>query len=219
MVSPRPDRLSVPPAPRPCLGRVTDPGPFFPEEGVALPRAQLRSYMPGDGEALAEATNASFEALRTFMPWARPHQSAAEAEATVRRFRGRWLLDEDFTLGIFDPTSGLLLGGTGFHLRFGPRQTGMAEVGMWVRGDQQGLGLGASVLEGLLRWGFQVWGWQRLVWKCAASNERSRRAAVRVGMELEGVTRRDLLLPSGELDDTLWFAALAEDSPLARSVS
>ncbi len=217
MVSPRSDRLSVPPAPpRPSLGRVTDPGPFFPEEGVTLPRAQVRSYMPGDGEALAEATNSSYEALRSFMPWARPHQTAAEAEATVRRFRGRWLLEEDFTLGIFDPTSGQLLGGTGFHLRFGPRQTGMAEIGMWVRGDLQGQGLGVAVLEGLLRWGFQVWGWQRLVWKTAASNERSRRVAVRVGMELEGVTRRDLLLPSGELDDTMWFAALAADSPLAR---
>lgn len=217
MVSPRLDRLSAAPAPaRASVGRVTDPGPFFPEEGVRLPRAQLRSYMPGDGEALAEATNASYEALRAFMTWARPRQSAAEAEATVRRFRGRWLLDEDFTLGIFDPDSGLLLGGTGYHLRFGPRQTGMAEIGMWVRGDHQGQGLGVAVLEGLLRWGFQVWGWQRLVWKCAASNERSRRAAVRVGMELEGVTRRDLMLPSGELDDTLWFAALAESSPLAR---
>jgi RimJ/RimL family protein N-acetyltransferase len=216
MASPHPDRPSAPPAPPPSLGRATDPGPFFPEEGLALPRAHVRCYRPGDGEALAEATNCSYEALRDSMPWARPHQSAAEAEVTVRRFRGRWLLGEDFALGIFDPTSGLLLGSTGYHLRHGPRQTGIAETGMWVRGDRHGQGLGTEVLEGLLRWGFQTWGWRRIVWTCAASNERSRRTAARVGMQLEGVTRRDLRLPSGALDDTMCFGALADEHPLAR---
>lgn len=205
-----------PPCAPPTEGAASDPGAFFPPESVVLRGCTVRSYLPGDGARLAEATNASYAHLHAFMPWACPDQPATAAEATVRRFRGRWLLDEDYTLAVLSPDGRTLLGGSGFHLRFGPRQTGFAEIGMWVRQDACRQGLGSTLLEGLLRWGFDAWGWQRLVWRCAASNEAGRRLAERVGMTLGGATRQDRMLPGGDIDDTLWFAALAEDEPARR---
>lgn len=213
--------VSTPPPPGPAamstlrvesprFGRASDPGAFFAPEELCLPRCRVRTYLAGDGARLAEATNASYAHLRAFLPWARPEQPTTAAEATVRRFRGRWLLDEDYTLAIVSPDGQTLLGGTGYHLRFGPRQTAMAEIGMWVRQDATRQGLGLSVLDGLLRWGFDVWGWQRLVWRCAASNEAGRRLAERAGLVMEGATRGDRMLPGGQVDDTLWFSALAD---------
>lgn len=200
----------------PRCGRAPDPGAFFAPEELELPSCRVRTYLAGDGARLAEATNASYAHLQPFMPWARPDQPLTAAEATVRRFRGRWLLEEDYTLAILSPDGQTLLGGAGFHLRFGPRQTGIAELGMWVRQDATRRGIGLTVLDGLLRWGFEVWGWQRLVWRCAARNEAGRRLAERAGLGLEGVTRCDRTLPGGVIDDTLWFGALAEAEPARR---
>ncbi|MGD8860916.1 MAG: hypothetical protein PVI30_12975 [Myxococcales bacterium] len=71
----------------------------------------LRSYREGDGERLAEAVNESYEHLRPWMPWARPHQTAEASERLVRQFRARYLLAEDFVIGIFSADGLRLLGG------------------------------------------------------------------------------------------------------------
>jgi hypothetical protein len=55
-------------------------------------RLLLRSWQPGDGPALSEAVNSSYAHLKTFMPWAVPHQDVETSERLVRQFRGRWLL-------------------------------------------------------------------------------------------------------------------------------
>ena len=155
---------------------------LIPPERFETERFVLRSYQPGDGPLLAEATNASYEHLRRFMPWARPHTTEAEAELSARRFRGRWLLSQDFTIAVLAPDGGRLLGSTGFH----PRQDGLTtrrvEVGMWIRADEAGRGLGVEVLRTMLRWGFSDWPWEELIWRAARENVASQRTALRAGM-------------------------------------
>lgn len=160
----------------------------------------LRSYRPGDGPRLGAATRSSFAHLRGWMPWAVPDQSDQQAELLARQFRGRWLLAEDFVVAIVDPDDTELLGGCGYHLRHGPLEWGVAELGMWIRGDLAGQGLGTRALLGLLRWGFDAWPWRRLVWRCDAQNAASRRVAEKAGMALEGIATQDA--PS--VDETRW---------------
>ena len=74
---------------------------FFAPEWIAERDLTVRSYQPGDGPALALALNASYDHLHRWMPWAKPHQTDEEAEATVRRFRGNYLLNTDFVLSIW----------------------------------------------------------------------------------------------------------------------
>ena len=97
----------------------------------------LRSYRPGDGPALREATNSSYEHLKTFMPWARDDQTDEEAEELARRFRGRWLMAKDFVIALFAPDESELWGGGGFHLREGGLETRNAEMGnvqfLWMQ--------------------------------------------------------------------------------------
>jgi RimJ/RimL family protein N-acetyltransferase len=149
----------------------------------------LRSYDVGDGPLLTEAVDESYEHLRNWMPWAKPHQPIEESERLVRQFRGKYLLAQDFVIAILAPDEKRLLGGTGFHLQEGPLSSLSAEVGMFIRRTEAGRGLGTRVLKAMLRWGFSEWPWQRLAWRCDERNEPSVRVATAAGLRLEGVLR------------------------------
>jgi RimJ/RimL family protein N-acetyltransferase len=149
----------------------------------------LRSYDVGDGKRLSDANNESYEHLRPWMAWASSHQSVEDAEKLVRQFRARYLLCEDFVLGVFSPDETRLLGGAGFHLREGPLSTASAEIGLFIRASEAGRGLGTRVVASLLHWGFTEWPWLRLSWRCDVANKASMRVAEKAGLRREGVLR------------------------------
>lgn len=180
-------------------------------ERYVTDRFVIRCYRPGDGPMMAEAVNDSYEHLKTFMPWAKPDQSDEESEQLARSFRGRYLLAEDFVLGIFSPDEYQVLGGTGYHLREGGLDNRSAEIGMWIRATQAGQGLGTEVLRALIRWGFSAWPWERLSWRCSSLNHASRRTAEKSGMTLEGTLRARTRLPDGSREDMLTFAILRSE--------
>ncbi len=55
-------------------------------------------------------------------------------------------------------------------------------------------------------------GYRRYEWKCDALNQRSRRAALRLGLSFEGVFRNAVVV-KGRNRDTAWFAAICEERP------
>jgi RimJ/RimL family protein N-acetyltransferase len=171
----------------------------------------LRSYQPGDGPRLSEAVNASYEHLKTFMPWATPEQSVELAEQRCREFRGKWLAASDFLIGIWEQDESRLLGGCGYHLREGALELCNAEIGMWIRADAAGRGLGTAVLRALVRWGFSEWPWLRLSWRCSSANLASQRTAEKGGLQREGVLRSNALDPGGRRRDTCCYAILREE--------
>jgi RimJ/RimL family protein N-acetyltransferase len=185
-----------------------DTEPFFAPDHYVTDEFTVRSYVPGDGPLLAEAVNASYDHLKRFMVWAKPHTEDVEAENTVRRFRGEYLLSTNFVLGIFSPDNKRLLGGSGFHLREGELSNRAAEIGMWIRVDAAHKGLGPRVLRAILTWGFSEWPWERLTWRCNEENVASRRTAEKSGMQFEGRFRANVRLPDGTRETTLYFAAL-----------
>ena len=182
---------------------------FAAPERLVTPTFTVRSYMPGEGPLVNEASASSYEHLRTFMPWARPDPSQESSEDFCRRCRGKYLLNEDFVMGIFSPTGDRLLGGTGFHLRGQSLDQRKADIGMWIRADAAGQGLGTAVLVAMLRWGFDAWPWLRLTWHCDTRNAASARTAEKAGMLLEGTHRSDTFGGSTtERHDIHVFAAL-----------
>ncbi|MDQ2807866.1 MAG: GNAT family N-acetyltransferase [Chloroflexota bacterium] len=182
--------------------------PFLAPTDLITDRFHVRPYRAGDGPLLNEAVRHSYEHLRTFMSWAMPDTTPAESERLVRTFCGRYWLDQDFGMGIFHPAGHRQLGGTGYHLRQGALSNGSAEIGMWIRADAAGQGLGTAVLQALLEWGFTAWSWERLIWRCDTRNTASAHTAARAGMQLEGCERRGLLDGSGTRHDCQVYAAL-----------
>ncbi len=168
----------------------------------------LRSYEPGDGPELRRSVTASYEHLKTFMPWAKPDQTEEESEHLARQFRARWLLGEDFVIGIWSPDGSELWGGCGYHLREGGLEVRNAEMGMWIHAGQSGRGLGTAALKELIDWGFSEWPWLRLAWRCDPANVGSIRVAEKAGMTQEGILKSQSLSPDGERRDTLSYEVL-----------
>lgn len=164
-------------------------GEWFAPERYEAGDFVLRSYDMGDGALLSAANTESYEHYRPWMPWAAPEQSADDAEVLVRRFRAKYLMHEDFVIGVFSADGQRLLGGTGFHLREGALSSKCAEVGMVVRASEAGRGLGTRVLAAMLRWGFTEWPWLRLSWRCNTRNVASVRVAEKAGLLFEGTLR------------------------------
>lgn len=67
----------------------------------------------------------------------------------------------------------------------------------------------------MLRHAFDL-GYYRLEWKCNALNERSRRAALRMGFRFEGIQDAHYII-KGRRRDTAWFRLLADEWPAARA--
>ncbi len=181
---------------------------FFAPEQCPGDGFVLRSFQTGDGVLLSEAVTSSYAHLKEFIDWAKPDQTVEDSEQTVRKARGRYLLAEDFQLGVFSEDGQTLLGGTGFHLREGPLEHGAAEIGLWIRQSHANQGLGTRVLNTMLEWGFsKEWPWERLSWRCDARNHVSHRIAQKAQMEHEGTLRNMRMKPGGPLRDTECFAA------------
>jgi RimJ/RimL family protein N-acetyltransferase len=191
---------------------------FFAPERHEAGGFVLRSYDVGDGPQISAALSESYEHLRPWMPWAVPQQSIEASEASARRFRARYLLSEDFVIGVFAADTHELLGGTGFHLREGPVSSGCAEIGMYVRKSVAGQGLGTRVLESMLDWGFSSWPWQRLAWRCDQRNVASVRVAQKAGLQLEGVLRGQAAEVGEGRRDTACFALTKADFRAAKAV-
>jgi RimJ/RimL family protein N-acetyltransferase len=183
--------------------------PFVPPVSYVDGDLELRCYRPGDGAALNAATLASYEHLKPWMPWAKTDQTVDDAELICRRLAAKYLLGEDFTIGAW--LGGEYLGGTGFHTRCGPIEWGCAEIGMWIRAEQAGKGLGTRVLGAMLEWGFGEWGWERLIWKCDTRNVASARVAEKGGMTREATFRSDALDVDGHRRDTYLYAILKSE--------
>ena len=176
------------------------------------PLVTLRPWRSGDGPAMTEAVESSYYHLASWMPWATPSLPVEESEARIKSFRASWEAGEDFVIAVFDPSGERALGGTGFHLRHGPASVGIAEIGLWIRADSAGKGLGQHVLRSLVTWAWEEWPWERLVWRCDSRNVASRRVAERCGFLLEGVARSDAVSLDGKgRRDSCWYARLRSD--------
>jgi len=62
-----------------------------------------------------------------------------------------------------------------------------------------------------MRYAFEL-GYRRYEWKCDALNNRSRRAALRLGLSFEGIFRQATVYKSRNRD-TAWFAAIDSEWP------
>jgi RimJ/RimL family protein N-acetyltransferase len=91
------------------------------------------------------------------------------------------------------------------------------EIGhIWYAPHLQGSGISIEVAWMLLMEAFERLGYRRVEWKCNALNERSRRAALKLGFTFEGLFRQHMVV-KGRNRDSAWFAMIDRDWPAARA--
>ena len=91
------------------------------------------------------------------------------------------------------------------------------EIGhIWYAPPLQGSGISAEVTWMLLSEAIDELGYRRVEWKCNALNERSRRAALKLGFGFEGIFRQHMIV-KGRNRDSAWFSMLDCEWPSARA--
>jgi RimJ/RimL family protein N-acetyltransferase len=90
------------------------------------------------------------------------------------------------------------------------------EVGhIWYAPEAQRTAANTEATYLMLRDAFDL-GYRRAEWKCDALNERSRRAALRLGFRFEGVFRQHMVVKDRNRD-TAWYAVLDGEWPAVRT--
>lgn len=155
-----------------------------PAYRIETPRVVMRPFEPLDTPRLVAVVRRENPRLKPWFPWAQQVPSVTEQLAWVRDTRAAYDRDENYVLGAFDRSNGLL-GGTGLHPRQGP---GAIEIGYWVEGHAEGTGLVSEWCKGLTRLALEVLGYERVVIRMDAANARSRSVPQRLGYHLHAVT-------------------------------
>lgn len=209
--------------PRPTPSPWTPPHPL-PQE-FETNRLRLRYWRPEDAASMLEAIDADRASFLPWLPWVEvDNRTVEECLAAVERMRcGRERTEpvaDDFVLGIFDRTSGRVLGGTGLHRLVRTAHEG--EIGYWVRPDERGRGICTEAVAGLLSWAFTSqqaggWGLRRIHIRCAAGNLASQRVPRKLGLREEARLVQERWVAGRGWDDTLVWGVLREEWDVGRA--
>ena len=177
----------------------------FPES-FESERLTLRAPLPGDGAELNTAVRETSEDLQVWMPWAQKMPTLEESEERIRRARCDFLARKDLWLLLFLKDTNTLVGGSGLHrINW---EVPKFEIGYWCRKRFHGQGYITESTEAITTFAFEALEAKRVEIRCDSTNVRSIKIPERLGFELEGTLRNNLLSPSGELRDTLVFAKI-----------
>ncbi len=172
-------------------------------------RVIVRPYRVEDAEALYEAVGQSRDHLRPWLPFADEHQNIEESRDFIIRSMAKWLLRENFPLGIWHQTTGAFLGGTGFHL--GDWNLRWFEIGYWLRASAEGHGYMTEAVRLVADFLFEHLDAQRVEIRCDALNTRSAAVARRLGFIQEARLRNVRRSAEGAPRDTLVFSLIPGD--------
>ncbi|MFG0243173.1 MAG: GNAT family N-acetyltransferase [Phycisphaerales bacterium JB054] len=194
----------------------TPPEPFVIR--FETPRLVVRAYELSDAAALLEAVSSSREHLLPWMAWAREgHQDIVASThyiaSQIMALREPKVFN-NVGIGIFEKSSGRLLGGTGVHGVH--RDTASAEVGYWIRADAVNRGVCTESTAHVLSWALGGQesgglGLRRILIYCSAANAASRRVPEKLGLRAEVMQRQDYFVPGIGCTDRLGWGVMAEE--------
>jgi len=168
----------------------------------------LRPWRPADGPALHEAVQESLDTVGRWLPWCHAGYDLEEAQAWIRHCREGWAKEEHFAFGVFERSSGALLGSVGLNQR--NRMHRSAALGYWVRQSRQGQGLARQATRLAARFGFETLGLVRIEIVALPDNHASRRTAEQAGARFETIARQRLWV-TDEAKDAAVYALVPGD--------
>ena len=172
---------------------------------ILTERLLLEPVTPEHVPAMWEATVASLEDLRRWMPWAR-----GASETNSREFADRaeddWLAGRDYVFAVM--RDGRYLGGIGLHSY---RLEGLGELGYWIRSDEARKGYTTEAGQAVVAFAFDAVGLYRLELRTGVENLASQRVAEKLGFVKEGTLRKGAPLGADDGYDCHIYGLLAAD--------
>jgi RimJ/RimL family protein N-acetyltransferase len=165
--------------------------------GLAIETVGIRSHVVCLGE------------LRPWMPWAQSMPTVEAELSVVQTAVTKFDEATDFAYFIVEPDTGELTGCAGLH----PKETGVAEIGYWVRSDRHRRGYATDAARLLTRSGFGNVAVETTRIKMDGANIASSRVPRKLGYTLVSEDRWDRELTPGEGGTALTWTTERADWP------
>ena len=130
-------------------------------------------------------------------------------------WRKRLATNDDAHIGLVATVAGAVVGNLGITRYTRPRRAHVGEIGMGVRDDWQGKGVGSALLQAALDLADNWLGLRRIELHVHADNERAIALYRKFGFAVEG-THRAYAIRNGEYIDSLSMARLIEGPRLPK---
>jgi RimJ/RimL family protein N-acetyltransferase len=176
---------------------------------IAVDELLLRPWQAGDAEAVYRACQDPDIQRWTTVP--RPYERHHAVGFVTDYTDQAWSKGTGAPMGVFEAATGTLLGSMGLRMDLPASE---AEIGYWTVPAARGRGVATRAGRALARWALDGLGIRRLVWRAAIGNHASRLAALRIGVQIEGVQRARLAAPNGGFIDG-WVGALLSGDVLS----
>ncbi len=187
------------------------PSPAGPAYRVETKRLCIRCWNPADALPLKDAIDSNMDYLRPWIPWVTDKVEPLEVRvAWIRKARAQFDLDQEFVYGIFNPTETEVMGGTGLHTRQGKHGL---EIGYWIQQKYEGQGYATEVSSALTKVAFEINKVKRVHICCAVANHKSARIPEKLGFQKEGVLRKWVPNPRGQLDSMMLWTLIDDEYP------
>ncbi|WP_449354469.1 GNAT family N-acetyltransferase [Virgibacillus natechei] len=178
----------------------------FPHE-FQTKRLFIRLPLPGDGEVVYQAIQASRQDMKKWLPFAKKDQSPDDVEISVREAHVQFLKREDLRLHLFNRETGDFIGSSGLHRI--DWEVPKFEIGYWIDSRQSGKGYMTEAVEGIADFAFRELHANRVEICCDTKNFKSRAIPEQLGFSLEGIHYNDSAqIDGGGLRDTCIYAKI-----------
>jgi ribosomal-protein-serine acetyltransferase len=142
------------------------------------------------------------------MPWCSKDYAFSDAENWIKTSIDLWANNTEYPLGIFDASTGAVIGGTGInHIN---RAYRIGNIGYWVSSRFTGQGVARFAAHQAALLGFGELGLTRLEIIVLTHNKASQRVAVSLGAKLECEARNRLYF-QGAPHPALVYSLVPED--------
>lgn len=153
---------------------------------------QIRPFQIDDAAAFAEAVRDSFRSLSEWLLWPLEHYSEGDARRWFAACDATRQAGTADTYGIFEESSGRLLGGAGLHRI--DRRHRCAALRFWVRRTHQWRGVATQAAFLVARQAFANTPLQRIELLMGEHNVASRRVAEKLTARYEGMAVNRLFI-------------------------
>jgi len=172
----------------------------------------MRPFRPEDAQEIFTAVRESLPELKPWMSWAYDGYSMQEVNDFIAITRGRWEENTLFAFAITDAKTGSIIGGCSLsHLH---PVYHLCNVGYWVRTSRIGEGIAGRTAKLAARFGFENAGLIRAEIVVAVGNEKSIRAAEKIGAHYEGILLNRMVVGKA-IYDAHMYSLLPSDFGLA----
>lgn len=188
----------------------------MPRGELETERFMLQRFGRRDASTLDDAIRASLTDLNQWLPWARMDYTSGDTTAFIRESVQAWKEDRAWDYSIRkkdDPSRHIGNISVWTTSKLGK----IAEIGYWVRSDEQSNGVCTESVDRLLEEAFDALGYHKVILRIAIGNDASDRVAQKLGFTREGVLREELLIRGNWVDHSLWSLLDREYRALRRS--